>query len=238
MTIDDASKIRGANYLCAGAADAHAMWQQYDRATIERDLDRAAKLKLNTLRVMLSYDYWLAHKGLLENSIYHLAQTAWASHKIRILPVLFECRPPYSQQFEDPTKWFAIEDFVNWFMQRWAHEHRLVALEVIDEPKSVVEFKFARTMFARAARMRKSLPLTFGARKLEDSRLIQDLGLDLLQVHLDASCDEQTVRQSRDEAAATQDILGRPVLVVGLKNVPPALDSHRLGIILHSLPQS
>jgi hypothetical protein len=231
MTIDEASKIRGANYLSAGAAGAREMWQAYDRNLIERDLERAAKLKLNTLRVMLSYEYWLVEKGRLENSIYHLAQTAWSQHKIRILPVLFDCTTETLQQFEDPAKWFAIEDFVNWFMQRWAHEHRLVALEVVNEPQGVTQFKFARAMLARTARMRKSLPLTFGARKLEDSRLMQDLGLDLLQVHIDGAYDEVAVRNILDDAAATQEILGRPVLVVGLRSGLSVPESYPLGVI-------
>ena len=182
------------------------MWQSYDRSVVERDLQAAAKQKLNVLRVKLSYEHWLADKGRLENSIYHIAQTAWAAHKIRILPVLFDCGAPQAQQFEDPTKWFAIEDFVNWFMQRWAHEHRMIALEVVNEPQGVTQFKFARAMFARAARMRKSLPLTFGAQRLEDSRLMQDLGLDVLQVHVETALEGRTLPSILDDAAATQEI--------------------------------
>src|SRR5688572_14142156 len=134
MTLDEAKKIRGAVYLPARAFNAYQMWRDYDRTNIERDLGYADKLNLNALRVFLSYEYWLSDRGRLENSLYHLAQTAWG-HKIRIMPVLFECngaepteaalndrapktagcvRSPTSELVNDPTKWFAIEDFVNW----------------------------------------------------------------------------------------------------------------------------
>ena len=233
MTVDEAKKIRGAVYLPVRAFNAYQMWRDYDRSLIERDLGYAAKLKLNALRVFLSYEYWQADRGRLENSLYHLAQTAWG-HKIRIMPVLFECngdeptesrlsdrdpttagcvRSPSTELVNDPTKWFAIEDYVNWFMQRWAHEHRLLALEVINEPQTVLEFKFARTMFARAGRLRRSLPLTFGSKRFEDSRLMQDLGLDLLQLHESAPRTEDGLRASLDLASETQEILARPVLL-------------------------
>jgi len=191
--------------------------------------------------VFLSYDYWLSDRGRLENSLYHLAHSASAL-KIRILPVLFDCcgaepteeslndrdpktaawlRSPGSELINDRSNWFAIEDYVNWFMQRWAHEHRMMALEVINEPATTAEFKFARQMFARAARLRKSLPLTFGARRFEDSRLLQDLGLDLLSLHENFHSFESSLRPALDRAAQTQEILSRPVLLTEWQRLRP-----------------
>jgi len=251
MTIEEAAKVRGALYLPARAFNAYQMWKDYDRAAIERDLSFAAKLKLNALRVFLNYDYWLEDRSRLENNVYHLCQSA-SAHKIRIMPVLFDCRgsepteearddrdpkragdmrSPRSELVNDQSKWFSIEEYVNWFFQRWAYEHRMLAVEVINEPATVMEFKFGRTMFARAARHRKLLPLTFGARELEDSRLMQDLGLDILQIHLEASSSEVELRDSLERAQQTQQILARPVIVI----TPVVLQSCALGGFISSL---
>ncbi|HEX8521318.1 MAG TPA: hypothetical protein VF669_03615 [Tepidisphaeraceae bacterium] len=213
MTIDDASKIRGAVYLTAPSATAHEMWQRYDRATIERDLGYAAKLKLNALRIFLSYEFWLEDRNRLENSLYHLLHSAW-HHKIRILPVLFDCTVPSpgAGTIGEASKWNAVEDYVNWFMQRWSHEHRVLALEIVNRPQTTAEFKFTRQMFLRASRHRKSLPLTFGANRLEDHRLIQDLGLDLLQLQQHGG-DEVLLQRQLELARQTQEILNRPIIL-------------------------
>jgi hypothetical protein len=233
MTIDEASKIRGAVYISARAYNAYQMWRDYDRLIIERDLAYAAKLKLNALRVFLSYDFWLEDRSRLENSLYHMLHSAWA-HKIRILPVLFECngvepteearadrdpetadcvRSPSSELMENPSTWTGIEDYVNWFMQRWSHEHRVLALEVINEPRTTNEFKFARQLFLRASRHRKILPLMFGPRRFEDTRLMQDLGIDILQIHENFHRSESDLRKRLDLAQQAQEILARPVIV-------------------------
>src|SRR2546426_11903750 len=90
MTIEEAKNIRGAVYIPARAWNVFQMWRDYDRAAIERDLSYAAKLKLNAVRVWLSFDYWLTDRGRMENSFYHLLQTAHA-RKIKILACLFDC---------------------------------------------------------------------------------------------------------------------------------------------------
>ena len=266
MTIDDASKIRGAVYIPARAYNAYQMWRDYDRAIIERDLAFAAKLKLNTLRIFLSYEYFLEERGRLENSLYNMLQAAWV-HKIRVLPVLFDCRgvepteaaradrdpntasclrSPSSDLVNDPGKWDGIEDMVNWFMQRWSHEHRVLALEVVNEPRTTNEFRFARQMFLRASRHRKSLPLTVGTRQLEDSRLFGDLGVDLLQIHENFHRSETDLRQRLDLAAQTQEILNRPVLLSewqklkgdwqpAYASVAPLVQSYRIGNFFRSL---
>jgi hypothetical protein len=226
MTLDEASKIRGGVYISAKARGPYSMWRDYDRGIIERDLGFAAKLRLNALRVFLSYEYWLEDRGRLENSLYHLLHSAW-NLKIRIVPVLFGrrgvdggdeeasawARSPARALVDDAGTWVGIEDYVNWFMQRWSHEHRVLALEIIDEPRTVNEFKFARQMLLRASRHRKSLPLTFGARRLEDSRFFQDLPLDILQVHAADGGGEEELRGRLEMAMETQEILQRPVIL-------------------------
>ncbi len=252
MTLDEASKIPGAVYLSAASRRPYEMWRDYDRSLIERDLGYAAKLKLNALRVFLSYEYWLEDRGRLENSLYHLLHSAWGQ-KIRILPVLFTCwgiepageaksawtRSPGSALIDDPAAWIGIEDYVNWFMQRWSHEHRVLALEIVDEPETASEFKFARQMLQRASRHRKSLPLTFGAKRLEDSRFFQDLPLDILQIHPIPSASEDELRRQLDLALQTQEILQRPVLLAEWQpasaSMAALVQSHALGNFFWSL---
>src|SRR5207244_13197320 len=59
MILDEAKNIRGAVYIPTSAFTAYQMWRDYDRDITQRDLSYAAKLKLNALRVFLSYEYFL-----------------------------------------------------------------------------------------------------------------------------------------------------------------------------------
>jgi len=259
MILDEAKNIRGAVYIPAGAFNAYQAWRDYDATIAKRDLAYAAKLKLNALRVFLNYDYFLQDRKRLENSFYNLLQSA-SAHKIRIMPVLFECRgaeptdeakndrsaetagwmrSPSSELVNASGRWYEIAEFVNWFMQRWSHEPRVLALEVINEPRTANEFKFARSMFSATARHRRSLPLTFGAAEIEDSRLLADLGLDVLQSHEKPGQTDEALRKGLRGAAVTQEILSRPVLLTEwhgpYESTAPLVREHALGNFFWSL---
>src|SRR5512136_625404 len=62
LTPTDLSTIRGANYRGSGAADTTDYWRHYSAAETERDLTYADRLKLNQLRVFVSYASWEADK--------------------------------------------------------------------------------------------------------------------------------------------------------------------------------
>src|SRR5690625_2053196 len=50
---------RGAIYIPARAFNTWQQWKHYDQEEIERDFGYAASLRLNALRVWMSYDYWV-----------------------------------------------------------------------------------------------------------------------------------------------------------------------------------
>src|SRR5512136_3191663 len=62
LTPTDLSTIRGANYRGSGAADTTDYWRHYSAPETERDLTYADRLKLNQLRVFVSYASWEADK--------------------------------------------------------------------------------------------------------------------------------------------------------------------------------
>jgi len=51
----DHSKIRGFNYTQINAWDGTDFWNHYDHDIIERDMDYAERLHLNSARIFLTY---------------------------------------------------------------------------------------------------------------------------------------------------------------------------------------
>lgn len=91
----DLTNRRGAVYLPAWAYNAYQTWWRYDRRGVERDLDFAARLGLDLLRVFCSYEFWREQAEDDVEGNAHLARLshlldAAAARGIAVLPVLFE----------------------------------------------------------------------------------------------------------------------------------------------------
>lgn len=232
---------RGAVYIPARAFNAFQLWRDYDREVIGRDLGYAKLLNLNAIRIWLSFEYWSAHADEHKAKLDHLLTTAREAG-IKVMPSLFECcgieptdaaknntdpltacciRSPGTAIMKDPSQWGHCVEYVHWFMQAFGDDDRLAAIEIINEPEPVYEFKFASEMFKSAAGERRKIGLTFGARTFEDSRLMQDLGLDVLQMHENFQPNEKSLRQRLDRAAQTQELLARPVWLTEWQRLRP-----------------
>ena len=236
------SQVRGAVYVPARAYNTYQFWRDYDVAVIARDFGYARRLRLNALRLWVSYERWLEAPAEVERNAEHLLTTA-AANGLRVMAVLFEqcgieptprsmadrdpltafcLRSPHADVVNDPARWDEPRRFVRWFMDRFgATDERLLAVEPMNEPKSLRDHQFARAMMAVANERRGRVPLTVGSLVFEDSRFYQDLGLDILQAHENFHRSADALHARLRRFVETQEILGRPVMVTEWQRLRP-----------------
>ncbi len=80
---------RGAIYIPSRAFNGYQQWRDYDSAEAERDIGYAASIRLDALRVWLSYEFWLQRPDTLAERFEDLLAHA-SAQGIRIMPSLFE----------------------------------------------------------------------------------------------------------------------------------------------------
>jgi len=94
MPSDDVSGA-GAMYFPASAYNTYQTWRFYNNTEIERDLQRAASLGLDSIRVFLNYEWWYMNAVDDTTANPHLANLTHFMNTaedlgIGVLPVLFE----------------------------------------------------------------------------------------------------------------------------------------------------
>jgi hypothetical protein len=70
----DVSNVRGFNYTTSldtsiGPRGHSGLWLKYDAAQVERDLDNARRLQLNSVRVFVAYSAWQADPALADKNL-------------------------------------------------------------------------------------------------------------------------------------------------------------------------
>ena len=183
----------GCNFLPSTAVNSTEMWQAdtFDPATIERELQLAAGLGYNTVRVFLQFMVWEAdpagHNERLETFL-RLADGAG----ITMMPILFDdCRfddrdpypgrqddpkpgvhnsrwtpsPGYATA-DDPARWPQLEAYVGDVVGAFGADRRVLVWDLYNEPggdrpKKSLPLVEAAFRWARAADPRQ--PLTVGS---------------------------------------------------------------------------
>ena len=74
----DLSGVRGFNYQSAETIGHAEFWLQYNPSVTERDLDYAARLQLNQVRVFVPYAAWERNKEGLRKNLLHFVRAAHA----------------------------------------------------------------------------------------------------------------------------------------------------------------
>jgi hypothetical protein len=197
--------IRGAVYLPAEAFNAPQMWKNFSLAETRRDFGYAQEIHLNALRIWASYEYWQMEPEHYKASFDQLLDEAQA-HRIRILISLFEndgvAPTPENMWTTDPGKAFDVcspaldivspahkeswekpREYLKWFMQSYRNDHRLLAIEVMNEPDRNTA-PFAKSMLQTAKSMEGSVPLTIGSDSIESALDYIPLGLDIIEFHV------------------------------------------------------
>lgn len=221
--------VTGAVYFPARAFNSYQTWADYNRRETHRDLAYAEKLGLDTLRVLMSYEYWRENRRAFRNRFEHFVDIA-RLFDISVLPVLFEsigdrpipanltdrnietafavCSPDRSV-IKQPWRWTGPARFVRWFTSRYGDHERVLAVEIMNEPGAWwPRVAFCRTMLKTARSANDDVVLTMGCRGLEDN---ERYDIDVLQFHYNVPPTPAHMRRKLREAKRFAAQYGKPI---------------------------
>lgn len=238
--------VRGAIYIPFAAYNAPQMWKNFNAQETSRDLDYARSIHLNALRSWASYEYWRMDPQKYQANFDQYLAIAKA-HSIRILISLFEndgVQPTADNMWTtDPNRAFAIQSpgkaivegdeagwsgprqFVAWFMKRYANDQRLIAVEVMNEPRRAgghdpASWRFAQAMLATAKSLHGTVPLSMGTQSIREAADYIP-GIDVIQFHDNFPPNTQEIAARIDEAVAAGKQYGLPVWLTEWQRTRP-----------------
>lgn len=238
--------VRGAIYIPAEAYNAPQMWKDFNPNEVDRDLGYAQSINLNALRSWASYEYWKQDPKTFEANFNQYLAIA-KRHGIRVLVSLFEndgVQPTAANMWTtDPRKAFAIQSpgaaivtgpesgweapraFVTWFMKTYGNDNRLIAIEIMNEPRrpggqDPGSWAFAKSMLGTARSLHGSVPLTMGTQAVRE---IDDYmpGIDIIEFHDNFPPNTAQIKGVIDNAIATGQRTGLPVWLTEWQRVRP-----------------
>ncbi|MCX7011291.1 MAG: glycoside hydrolase [Candidatus Sumerlaeota bacterium] len=245
-----AAEVWGAIYIPARAFNAPQFWRNYDPDEAKRDMGYAASVNLNALRVWVSYEFWKMAPNDFAGVFDDFLKKA-AAKRIRLMPSLFEncgvdptkenmwttgptkafaIRSPHKADIVDnPKRWGGPARFVEWFLDRYGSDRRLLAIELMNEPFPEESKRFARAMIARANELRGSVPLTLGAASADMNLYFLDCGIDVFQVHENFPKDEEAMRQKVGDALRAGRVCGKRVWLTEWQRLRPTTGGWKRG---------
>ena len=243
--------VRGAIYLPARAFNFYQMWRDYDPAVASRDLGYAVRVNLNAIRTWVSYEFWREDAGAFETAFEDFLDSA-DENGLKVLIGLFEgigkepteenltdeglmtatgVSSPSNEVLSDRDRWEETREFVRWFMDRYAADERLLAIEVMNEPGwRDVRVEFSKAMYETMLENRGPVPLTVGSTSMAKNSGYADWGLDLFQCHYNFPTSEEQFRDALRQVMTLDDHLDEPVMLTewqrirsgaGFHNPPP-----------------
>jgi hypothetical protein len=198
----DGKRVWGAVYVPAKAYNAYQAWEDYSSDETERDFGYAQSIRLNALRIWLSYEYWLEQPEELTRKYSDMLSLA-AKRGIRIMPSLFECcgvdstpealgdrnpltafcvHSPSHAIVKDHGQWGKPFEYVAWFMSTFKDDRRQLAIELINEPHEA-EMPFTFALFDFAKPLKGMVPLTFAPNVIFERDVYDRLALDVFNIH-------------------------------------------------------
>lgn len=226
---------RGAVYIPAKAYNTWQQWKNYSHDETERDFGYATSIGLNSLRIWLSYEYWLEDPQRHEECLEHMLSAA-DKKGLKILLALFDScgventkaaredrnpktavavTSPSNAISRDPNRWNEPAKFVNRMVERLANDKRLLAIEIMNEPGfRNNRIAMSRFLFKVANKKKGSVPLSIGSlHDMQNWGNFMDLGLDVLQVHLNFPTKLGEFKHELNLARQVGETLGRPLWV-------------------------
>src|SRR5882757_6779586 len=76
----DYSDLRGFNYNPISAKNGDDKWTHFNHAEVDRDFGYAERLKLNSVRMFLSYKAWMADRAGYDAKLKDFTRIAFAHH--------------------------------------------------------------------------------------------------------------------------------------------------------------
>lgn len=225
-------------YFSSENWNAYQMWAHYDNRVVERELDMAASLGLDSLRVFGSYEQWVEDGPSFFAHVEHFL-TQCDERGIRPVVALFEAQPKeepteHNLTTTDPSQAFAVHspsrrDVLqprNWsgyprsprhFTRRWAEEFaadpRLLATEIMNEPGDVQPRQdFVKDMLSEVRTHAPSATLTVGCKDLEFNLTYdEDDDLDVHQFHMNLPRDTTAAEEYLERAREHRNETGKPL---------------------------
>jgi len=226
--------VKGAVYIPARAFNTWQAWQEFNPTVAERDLQYAARLGLNALRVWFNYEFWIEAPGAASDAFDDFLR---AANEVRIRPLvsLFEdCGVPYTPEtarsknpkeafclrspgpdiIDDTTTWNSPRRYVEWFMDRYGNDARLLSIEVMNEPWWREENqRFALEMLRVAKDGKGTVDLSMGTlgRDVFHNLPYVDAGIDVFQFHLNFPESAEQFENALYEARLIEKLIGKPI---------------------------
>lgn len=226
-------QIKGAVYLPSRAYNAYQAWLHFNEAEILRDFGYAQDAGLNALRIFTSYEYWMQNPEKFWRKFETLLIIA-AEHDILVMPILFEnCgREPSRENMLDrnpdtavciqspgrgitgnPDLWEKPAVYTREFMERYADDERLVAIETMNEPhEETGDIPFAQFITQTAYALKKRVPLSIGCISLHHN-LYFSQWLGVYQFHDNFPTEMEMFKKELRDAVSLQNRTGKPVWI-------------------------
>lgn len=239
--------VRGAIYIPARAFNFYQMWRDYDPSVTSRDLGYATRVNLNAIRTWASYEFWLEDADAFETAFEDFLDSA-DENGLKVLFGLFEgigkepteenltdeglmtatgVASPGAEVLRDRDRWERAREFVSWFMDRYADDDRLLAIEVMNEPGWVTRrVEFSKSMYETMLEMRGSVPLTVGSTSMSKNSTYADWGLDLFQCHYNFPTSESIFRDALRQIMTLDDHLDQPVMLTEWQRIRSGAGFH------------
>lgn len=225
--------VRGAVYFPSRAYNAYQTYEYFNADEIVRDFSYAEKAGLNALRVFTSYEQYRKDKELFFCKFDKLLSVAY-SHNIRVMAILFEnCGLPFTignalsrdpftavcvqspgrKITNDNMRWTEPFEYIKEFMNRYADDRRILAIEVMNEPHMETDdVPFALEAIRIAHSMKGAVPLTMGLITLDDNMYFLPY-MDILQIHDNFPVSLDDFKGKLRKAAHMQKMIGKPIWI-------------------------
>ena len=210
----DLSGVRGFNYQSAETMGHAEFWLQYNPSVTERDLDYAARLQLNQVRVFVPYAAWERNKEGLRKNLLHFVRAAHA-RGMGVMPAM-----QYKfGEWRDKAAWPNARPFVADLVATIGKEPGLAIWDVENEPECCKlpptpdnRLRMEHAMYM--ARMFHALdpltPVTIGATLAENMIEMGD-AVDVLSYH-DYSPTRAQIRANIAKAKQYAAKVGKPLV--------------------------
>ncbi len=235
------SEIRGANYTPSYASTSVGTWLEFQADVVDREMEFAKRLELNSVRVFLQY---VAYENDPQRFLKHVDEfvTIAAAHEIRPMFVLFDScfgkepsvddaksemwvnNPGYSRIARDD--WSPLEAYVGDVVSAYAHDPRVSMWDIMNEPMVDFEhvtrqerdriWEFCRHFCRLVKAKDTNHPITVGHAVVEYIPQTADL-VDVLSIHSYSRYDDW-LQQDVDLAQRYGRQFGKPVIVTEFGN--------------------
>lgn len=208
----DLSGVRGFNYTGSSATGHSDHFLHYKPEETDRELDLAARLKLNQARVFIMYDVYAKEKEALRRNLLHFVR-ACHQRGIGVMIVVGYPRPTVAQKVTSP----AAVEFARFLVETLSNEPGLAFWDVANEPHN--KLKTEEELNVRRASVRymagvfheldKKTPVTVGAAWEGGMEDLADC-VNVLSFH-DYSATRARIRANMERARSFAAKLGKPV---------------------------